>query len=54
MTRTEKGRWFNLSDYWIGYEDIFGNCYLCSERDDNEANARAKMKIYLLKMIQIK
>ena len=48
-TRTEKGEWFNLSDYYIGYQDIFGNYYLHSERDDNEANARAKMKIWLLR-----
>ena len=48
-TRTEKGKWFNLSDHYVAYQDIFGNCYLHSERDDNEANARAKMKIWLLK-----
>lgn len=49
ITRTEKGEWFNPSDYYVGYQNIHGNYYLHSERDDNEANARAKMKIWLLK-----
>ena len=53
ITRTEKGKWFNPSDYYVGYQDIYGDNYLHSERDDNEANARAKMKIWLLKRSDI-
>ena len=53
ITRTEKGEWFNPSDYYVGYQDIYGNNYLHSERDDNEANARAKMKIWLLRRSDI-
>ena len=49
ITRTNKTEYSSLPDFYVGYRDIHGNHFLHSEREDNEANARAKMLIWLIK-----
>jgi len=46
ITRTNKTEYSNLPDFYVGYRNVQGTLFLHSERDDNEANSRAKMVIY--------
>ena len=48
LTKTKKTKYFKLPDYYISYKSP-NDKFLHSEREDKEADARAKMVIYLLK-----
>jgi len=48
MTKTTKTEHFKLPDNYIGYKN-FDNEYACAQRDGIEAEAKAKMLIYLIK-----
>lgn len=48
ITKTKKTEYFNLPDYYVGYKSL-DKKFLHTERDDREADVRAKMLIYLYK-----
>jgi len=56
ITRTNKTEYSNLPDFYVGYRNVQGTHFLHSKRDDNEANSRAKMRIWLIenKLVEVK